>query len=258
MGASVSSSARRRRAPSRVGAGATADDLRSEHSGLLVRWEPADPHSGAGRWVQCFGVLTSGKLHLFSSEASAEEWTTPLSVWALPYCRVSRDGGSGRGGAALAPPDSIAIETPETPDRLDAQNGAAVLRLRAFDEAEERATALWLQRLQVASRAPWQRDSAAYQCPGCASTFDVLNRRHHCRRCGGVFCDPCCAWLKALPELAYPQPVRVCRRCFSAGGPVQPPSDGPPPKAAAAAAAASAATAQGQPPGSDARPQLAV
>jgi hypothetical protein len=258
MGASASSAARRRRAPSRGGAGAPADDLSGEHSGLLVRWEPTDPHSGTGRWVQCFGVLTDGKLHLFSSEADAQAWATPLSVWALPYCRVTRDGG-GDGRGAAPPPDSIVVEAPETPDRLDAQNGAAVLRLRAFDEAEEDATALWLRRLQVASRAPWQRDSAAYQCPGCASTFDVLNRRHHCRRCGGVFCDPCCAWLKALPELAYPQPVRVCRRCFSAGGPVQPPADGPPLKAAAAAsAAAGAATDAAAPGGGDARPQLAV
>ena len=34
-------------------------------------------------------------------------------------------------------------------------------------------------------------DSAATSCFLCRSTFNLLVRRHHCRRCGGIFCGKC-------------------------------------------------------------------
>ena len=40
-------------------------------------------------------------------------------------------------------------------------------------------------------RAPWKHDSEAESCDRCKSSFNLLRRRHHCRRCGGIFCDTC-------------------------------------------------------------------
>ncbi|BGP18506.1 hypothetical protein JCM10213_002979 [Rhodosporidiobolus nylandii] len=39
-------------------------------------------------------------------------------------------------------------------------------------------------------RAQWKPDETAEQCadPDCSQRFDLLNRRHHCRTCGDIFC----------------------------------------------------------------------
>ncbi|KAF7366860.1 Isoform b [Mycena sanguinolenta] len=39
----------------------------------------------------------------------------------------------------------------------------------------------------------WKPDSAALNCDNfyCSTSFSLFERRHHCRKCGGVFCGPC-------------------------------------------------------------------
>lgn len=39
----------------------------------------------------------------------------------------------------------------------------------------------------------WERDADVKSCRSCGSGFHVLRRRHHCRGCGGVFCEQCLA-----------------------------------------------------------------
>jgi lipid-binding SYLF domain-containing protein len=39
--------------------------------------------------------------------------------------------------------------------------------------------------------SPWQFDDLALSCRRCNSEFNLLNRRHHCRFCGHVFCGKC-------------------------------------------------------------------
>ena len=40
------------------------------------------------------------------------------------------------------------------------------------------------------TRSHWKPDASATQCeaPGCSLAFSFLARRHHCRRCGGIYC----------------------------------------------------------------------
>mmetsp|Transcript_25134 Transcript_25134/g.36950 ORF Transcript_25134/g.36950 Transcript_25134/m.36950 type:complete len:580 (-) Transcript_25134:161-1900(-) len=37
----------------------------------------------------------------------------------------------------------------------------------------------------------WAPDDSAMACTGCSRTFTVFRRRHHCRRCGQLFCNVC-------------------------------------------------------------------
>ncbi|KZT24699.1 hypothetical protein NEOLEDRAFT_1021117, partial [Neolentinus lepideus HHB14362 ss-1] len=39
----------------------------------------------------------------------------------------------------------------------------------------------------------WKPDASATRCEtfGCPAAFSILQRRHHCRKCGGIFCSAC-------------------------------------------------------------------
>jgi hypothetical protein len=41
----------------------------------------------------------------------------------------------------------------------------------------------------VAALPLWLPDNQASKCPTCSRGFGLTVRRHHCRACGGVFCD---------------------------------------------------------------------
>jgi hypothetical protein len=68
-----------------------------------------------------------------------------------------------------------------------------------------------------ASAAPtWGKDKDVLQCMVCRSKFSLLNRRHHCRKCGLCVCSTCAPKTNTKPiiEWGYSEPVRHCRRCF--------------------------------------------
>lgn len=52
----------------------------------------------------------------------------------------------------------------------------------------------------------------ASHCQGCSSQFTFINRKHHCRRCGGLFCNSCTQQRMALRGQGD-SPVRICEPC---------------------------------------------
>lgn len=64
------------------------------------------------------------------------------------------------------------------------------------------------------SPAVWIPDEVTANCMDCSMPFTLVRRRHHCRKCGKIFCSRCsCHWM-SLPQEGYSQPVRVCNSCF--------------------------------------------
>lgn len=61
--------------------------------------------------------------------------------------------------------------------------------------------------------APEWEDSDA--CMLCSEMFTLLNRKHHCRSCGGVFCQTHSSQTSTIPELGINIPVRVCDNCYA-------------------------------------------
>ena len=69
----------------------------------------------------------------------------------------------------------------------------------------------------------WISDSETKICMAvkCKSTppgakgamFTTFFRRHHCRNCGGVYCDKCTGKKMPILALGFIQPVRVCDAC---------------------------------------------
>ena len=70
----------------------------------------------------------------------------------------------------------------------------------------------------------WLPSSTVTKCHDCKITFGWYVRKHHCRKCGFVFCHSCCHNFSQIPEyVAKPKPdrefnsderVRVCGKCF--------------------------------------------
>ncbi|CAB4275892.1 unnamed protein product [Prunus armeniaca] len=52
----------------------------------------------------------------------------------------------------------------------------------------------------------------ASHCQGCTSQFTFINRKHHCRRCGGLFCNSCTQQRMFLRGQGD-SPVRICEPC---------------------------------------------
>lgn len=70
----------------------------------------------------------------------------------------------------------------------------------------------------------WKADSSVHKCEhaDCGKRFDLLVRRHHCRRCGGIFCSEHSKRTMSLTYDAKPTKEggslqRVCEACYSVG-----------------------------------------
>ncbi|KAL9936202.1 hypothetical protein V8E36_005044 [Tilletia maclaganii] len=72
----------------------------------------------------------------------------------------------------------------------------------------------------------WESDSAATECRGCSRRFTFFLRKHHCRRCGRIFCDSCSSHRAhlspqelivdpAVPEMFLHEAVSAARICNS-------------------------------------------
>ncbi|XP_055863089.1 myotubularin-related protein 4-like isoform X3 [Biomphalaria glabrata] len=60
----------------------------------------------------------------------------------------------------------------------------------------------------------WVPDDAVTHCADCSCLFTISNRKHHCRNCGKIFCDPCSRNKAPVPDQHLNNPQRVCRRCY--------------------------------------------
>jgi len=60
--------------------------------------------------------------------------------------------------------------------------------------------------------AVWIPDHEVKACQVCSVKFTMINRRHHCRQCGGVVCGACTTHKKELPKQGK---QRVCDYCFN-------------------------------------------
>eukprot|EP01050_Picozoa_sp_SAG11_P002342 SAG11_NODE_116_length_16002_cov_19.164560_20_plen_199_part_00 len=97
------------------------------------------------------------------------------------------------------------------------------------DDDDERFDGRWKKRLpgfrrkknrQTIGDVEWMPDKDAPNCGACGKKFNLKNRRHHCRRCGAVFCGGCTkARLKFKapedPEDAESSGLRACNLCVA-------------------------------------------
>eukprot|EP01064_Diplonema_japonicum_P037571 TRINITY_DN881_c0_g3_i1.p1 TRINITY_DN881_c0_g3~~TRINITY_DN881_c0_g3_i1.p1 ORF type:complete len:265 (+),score=52.83 TRINITY_DN881_c0_g3_i1:53-796(+) len=73
-----------------------------------------------------------------------------------------------------------------------------------------------IETLKYACRARWLDDNYSQVCMHAKEPFSFFERRHHCRRCGGLFLADSMVE-KPLPEMAYDYLVLVCYPCHEGG-----------------------------------------
>jgi len=66
---------------------------------------------------------------------------------------------------------------------------------------------------EVNPQGAWTKDSEAVACKLCSKEFNIARRKHHCRNCGGIFCDGCSDNKMQLPSSS--KPLRVCDTCYT-------------------------------------------
>lgn len=66
----------------------------------------------------------------------------------------------------------------------------------------------------------WLPDEHSNNCMICSRKFSVLDRRHHCRKCGKLVCGKCGPKDNSKPilEMGLMQAVRHCRECYKSPG----------------------------------------
>ncbi len=60
----------------------------------------------------------------------------------------------------------------------------------------------------------WEHDGNCPQCRACKIAFSMSKRRHHCRGCGGVFCEGCLQSNILIPSKEEPVD-KACPGCCS-------------------------------------------
>ena len=52
----------------------------------------------------------------------------------------------------------------------------------------------------TAQTGSWEKDTSVHACRKCMRKFTLFFRKHHCRRCGRIYCDACTSHRAYIPE----------------------------------------------------------
>jgi len=103
---------------------------------------------------------------------------------------------------------------------------APEFRVPTHEAPQKVLTPRWTPPTPHQVHAQWERDETVSDCRGCKRRFTFLFRKHHCRRCGRIFCDRCSSYRAVLdpadvvqdplaPETGHSaSPQRVCEPCY--------------------------------------------
>lgn len=137
-------------------------------------------------------------------------------------CSVTVDAQSSQISGLQARVAKLEIELKDTRPFKE-QTDELQRRCREYEQSlEEIGAQLRESRLDVENLkensavfldSQWMDSKQVKCCAACEQQFSVTRRKHHCRLCGNVFCQPCSDNKMELASSA--KPVRVCDTCHA-------------------------------------------
>ncbi|KAG9104717.1 hypothetical protein FRC06_011611 [Ceratobasidium sp. 370] len=123
-------------------------------------------------------------------------------------------------------PSAITVPHDLTPQLSQAPE----FRVPTHEAPQKVHTPHWTPPTPHSIQSRWEPDEAVGECRGCRRRFTWLLRKHHCRRCGQIFCDRCSSRRAVLdpsdvvlePSMVGGQHAggsstyRVCEPCYDA------------------------------------------
>jgi len=111
------------------------------------------------------------------------------------------------------PKSSKYYTTPEEQLLRRAETMPSDLNLKNFTDPVPHVLQVSIEYANTKEAAVWVPDACANDCAYCKKLFTLTRRRHHCRKCGRLFCGACSS-KRILLKYLHPTPVRVCDLCF--------------------------------------------
>ena len=142
---------------------------------------------------------------LYTGEDAEEGGADARSIWtsADPAARPASLRSSASDPSASAASDLLragstlafpVATTSALPDLTPQLSGAVEFRVPTNERGHHsRAHKAVHNGMRPRTTAAWQPDGEVQQCPMCARKFGFFQRKHHCRRCGNIFCALCSA-----------------------------------------------------------------
>ncbi|ODV64442.1 FYVE zinc finger domain-containing protein [Ascoidea rubescens DSM 1968] len=101
-------------------------------------------------------------------------------------------------------------------------NSSAVNRFSIYNNNSNSNNNLQLsnENLKI-NKNHWEKNSSRSTCSNCLTSFTILNRKHHCRLCGKIFCFKCLDKIISLdPDLNFKFDgtgieSKVCQSCYN-------------------------------------------
>ena len=123
--------------------------------------------------------------------------------------------GAGERAAGETPGQApLVVEVTGRPKRASGKRR----RRRTRDPNEDSPDVVDVQTPEImAVRNTWVPSARATECRICAKAFSRMRQKHHCRKCGDVFCGTCSSGRETLRAYGYNRPVRVCDNCYATG-----------------------------------------
>ncbi|WP_437588573.1 FYVE zinc finger domain-containing protein [Sorangium sp. So ce1000] len=146
--------------------------------------------------------LCNMTLTFYVEGSTTRTYNTTFQEIAEPEVSDTTQSADSSGGGSYQPPRSAPISIGRSPAIVAPPSSPPVVTFRASGPAE------------------WIADELRSQCGSCRTPFSLFVRKHHCRKCGEIFCDHCSMHRMVVHNPARRPgapmehgPVRVCKGC---------------------------------------------